>query len=189
MASYYIIEDNRQAGPFTLDQLMSRAIGYDTSVWTEGMPNWVPAGEIPELQQMLGRGSSQQSSYNSGYSGNYGSGGYGSGGYGGSFVPMPDSHKSKAVWALVLTIISMFCCGNCMGVLCLVFAILSLVAANRVESDYQMGNFLAAMKSSSDANKWANWAIAILIIGGLLSIVGWALYYFLVIAASMAGSY
>ena len=40
MASYYIIEDNQQAGPFTLDQLRSRGIGYDTSVWTEGMPNW-----------------------------------------------------------------------------------------------------------------------------------------------------
>ena len=65
MASYYIIEDNQQAGPFTLDQLRSRGIGHDTSVWTEGMPNWLPASQIPELQQVLG--SSQQSSYNSGY--------------------------------------------------------------------------------------------------------------------------
>ena len=183
MASYYIIEDNQQAGPFTLDQLRSRGIGYDTSVWTEGMPNWLPASQIPELQQVLG--SSQQSSYNSGYNSSYG-GGYGGGG---NFVPMPENHKSKAVWALVLTIVSMFCCGNCMGVLCLIFAILSLVAANRVETDYQMGNYPAAMKSGIDANKWANWAITILIIGGLLSIVGWILYYFLVIAASMAGSY
>ena len=56
-------------------------------------------------------------------------------------------------------------------------------------SDYQMGNYPAAMQSSIDANKWGNWAITLLIIGGLLSITGWLLYYFLVFAAAMSGSY
>ena len=188
---YFIIEDNRQAGPFTLEQLASRGINADTSVWTEGMSSWQPAGQVDELQSVIYSGGYQQSqqSYNGGgYGGGY-DGGYG-GGYGGAnYVPMPENHKSKAVWSLVLTIISMFCCGNCMGIICLVFAILALVAANRVTSDYQIGNYAAAVKSSLDANKWGNWAITLLIIGGILSITGWILYYFLVFAVASTGSY
>ena len=183
MASYFIVEDNKQSGPYSLDQLVSMGITSDTMVWTDGMPSWKSAAEVPELQSAL----SQES-----YQDDYDDGGYGYGGgygYQPNYVPMPESHKSKAIWSLVLTCVSMFCCGNCFGVICLVFSILGLVSANRVSSDYMVGNYQGALNASADANKWSNWAITLLIIGGLICVVCWVLYYFLVFAATMSGNY
>ena len=34
MATYYIVENYQQAGPFTLEQLAARGITPETSVWT-----------------------------------------------------------------------------------------------------------------------------------------------------------
>lgn len=177
MASYYIVENNQQSGPFSYEQLAQRGLDDNTQVWTEGMPNWMPAGQVPELQHLINSAPPQ------GYSGGYGNGG----GYQSNYVPMPDNHKSKAVWSLVLTVISMFCCGNCFGIISLIFSILALVASGRVSSDYMTGNYHGAMNASIDANKWGNWSISLLIIGGLISITCWLLYYFLIFAASMSG--
>ena len=180
MASYFIVENNKQSGPYSIDQLSSMGITSDTMVWTDGMTNWRTAGEVPELQSVLNQ-QDYQEDYNQGYDYGYG--------YQSNYVPMPDSHKSKAVWSLVLTCISMFCCGNCFGIISLVFSILGLVAASRVSSDYMAGNYQGALNSSVEANKWSNWSITLLIIGALLCVIGWVLYYFLVLAATMAGSY
>ena len=185
MASYYIVENNQQAGPFTVDQLAERGISADTSVWTDGMTSWVPASQVYELQSIIRQQQPYQDNYNNGgYGGN--GGGYG---YQSNNVPMPESHNSKAVWSLVLTCISMFCCGNCFGVIGLVFSILGLASANKVSSDYMAGNYQRALNASAEANKWSNWAITLLIVGMLISIVCWVLYYFLVFAATMSNSY
>ena len=179
MASYYIIENGQQSGPYTVDQLSSIGITPNTSVWTDGMSAWQPASQVSELQDVIQQGYSNQPGY---YDGGYASYGYDSGFQGG--YPMPDSHKTKAIWSLVLSCI---CCTNCFGMICLIFAILALVAANRVSSDYAVGNYHGAMNSSNDANKWANWSITLLIIGCVFGIIAYTLYFFLVLSAEMAG--
>jgi len=63
MASYYIVENNQQAGPFTVDQLAERGISADTSVWTDGMTSWVPA-TYPSQQAYSGSYQNSGSSYN-----------------------------------------------------------------------------------------------------------------------------
>ena len=53
MATYYIVENNQQAGPFTLDQLAAKGITPETNVWTDGMSNWTPASQVSELQSLF----------------------------------------------------------------------------------------------------------------------------------------
>ncbi len=51
---YFIIdENNKQAGPFSLDQLAQKAITPETLVWTQGMADWTPAWKIAELKNVL----------------------------------------------------------------------------------------------------------------------------------------
>jgi membrane protease subunit (stomatin/prohibitin family) len=50
---YHVAVDNQPKGPFAMEELRSRVaqgrLDRGTLVWTEGMPNWTPAGEVPEL--------------------------------------------------------------------------------------------------------------------------------------------
>lgn len=50
---YWTIIDDRHAGPFTADELISMGITPDTPVWTSGLPDWVEAHEIAELRAAI----------------------------------------------------------------------------------------------------------------------------------------
>lgn len=50
---YYIIINNTQQGPYTIEQLTSMGIAAETMVWTQGMPDWQRADTIEELQAIL----------------------------------------------------------------------------------------------------------------------------------------
>lgn len=51
---YFIIENNgQQAGPFSLEQLIQKAITPETLVWAQGMKDWTPAWKIAELKTVL----------------------------------------------------------------------------------------------------------------------------------------
>lgn len=50
---YFIIEDNRQAGPFSIEELKAKGISSETLVWGEGMANWTPAWQVEELKNLL----------------------------------------------------------------------------------------------------------------------------------------
>lgn len=54
MKYYFIIINNKQLGPLTEDQLASVGVKADTPVWNEGLPDWTPAGEVPELKAIVG---------------------------------------------------------------------------------------------------------------------------------------
>lgn len=51
--SYFIIVNNIQQGPFTLDELRLHGLSSDTLVWAEGMPQWTPAWQVAELRPLL----------------------------------------------------------------------------------------------------------------------------------------
>jgi hypothetical protein len=54
MMEYFIIENNgQQAGPFSLEQLVQKAITPETLVWAQGMKDWTPAWKIAELKTVL----------------------------------------------------------------------------------------------------------------------------------------
>src|SRR5574338_67224 len=50
MKKYYFFDGATQHGPFTLEELRAYNITPQTSVWFDAIPQWKPAGEIPELQ-------------------------------------------------------------------------------------------------------------------------------------------
>ena len=50
---YWTIKDNRHAGPFTAAQLADMGIAPDTPVWHEGLTDWVPARQIPEIAAIM----------------------------------------------------------------------------------------------------------------------------------------
>lgn len=53
MAQYYLAVDGQQIGPLEINQLISSGMTRNTMVWTNGMANWTPAGNIPELAHLF----------------------------------------------------------------------------------------------------------------------------------------
>jgi hypothetical protein len=51
--SYYIAIDGVQQGPLELNDLISKGLAADTMVWTEGMPEWRRADQVPETASLL----------------------------------------------------------------------------------------------------------------------------------------
>lgn len=49
MSKYLIAVDGKQDGPYEVTELAGKGLTADTLVWTEGMTEWQPAGNIPEL--------------------------------------------------------------------------------------------------------------------------------------------
>jgi len=47
---YHVAHQGRKFGPLSLVQLSSRRLSSDMLVWCEGMPEWIPVGDIPELR-------------------------------------------------------------------------------------------------------------------------------------------
>lgn len=52
---YWIVVNRQQCGPFELDQLETMQFNMSTPAWHEGLSEWIPAGEIAELREMLER--------------------------------------------------------------------------------------------------------------------------------------
>lgn len=49
---YFYLLDDEQCGPFVLADLIDVKLPQDILVWYEGLPEWQPAGTLPELQDM-----------------------------------------------------------------------------------------------------------------------------------------
>lgn len=81
--------------------------------------------------------------------------------------PMPDNHL---VMAIIVTIVC-----------CLPLGIVAVIKANKVNSLYITGQYLAAQQAADDAKKWSYIAMATGIVGGII----YGIFYFVVIAASM----
>lgn len=54
MAQYFISKNNQNVGPMTPEQLVQQGLTPNSMVWAEGMPEWVPASQVPELAPYLG---------------------------------------------------------------------------------------------------------------------------------------
>ncbi len=50
---YFIIVNDAQQGPYTVDELRQRNISSETLVWAEGMQQWTPAWQVEELKPLF----------------------------------------------------------------------------------------------------------------------------------------
>lgn len=53
MKKYYLYNGARQYGPFSFAELKHQYLLRDTPVWYEGLNEWVKAGSVEELQEIL----------------------------------------------------------------------------------------------------------------------------------------
>jgi hypothetical protein len=53
MEKYFYLKNKKQYGPCTIDELKKRSIGRNTMIWTEGMEEWLPIEEVPEVASQL----------------------------------------------------------------------------------------------------------------------------------------
>mgnify|MGYP002624153141 CR=1 FL=1 len=53
MKQFFIIKDNKNVGPMPADQLVQYGLAPNSLVWAEGMTEWLPASQVPELAQYL----------------------------------------------------------------------------------------------------------------------------------------
>lgn len=181
MASYYILENNQQVGPFTLEQLATRGINGFTSVWTQGMANWVPASQVPELQAVINRPQGFQSPPP------YQGGGYQQGpqagpapsyGYNSSYAQQgPQTGPCPKTWMVESILVTLFCC--------LPLGIAGIVHASRVSSAYGEGRYADALRASQDAGKWTKIGFWLGLIGVIIYIL---IYVFIFGAAIIANS-
>lgn len=51
--NYYLAEGTTQRGPFSEQELAGAGLRPESMVWREGMPQWQPANQVPELQSIL----------------------------------------------------------------------------------------------------------------------------------------
>ena len=50
---YLVFMNGQTIGPFTIDALRAMHISPDTPIWAQGMNNWIPAGQVVELQSLF----------------------------------------------------------------------------------------------------------------------------------------
>lgn len=155
---FFIVENNQQAGPFSVEEMAMRGVTPSTPVWREGMADWTPAGNVPELASLFSTSRPQpQPSYQ-----------------GCNPDTTPNSGQMMSVcpktWLLESILVTIFCC--------LPFGIVGIIKASSVSSKFAIGDFAGAAKASADAKKWT-------ILGLICGIVVNLLTYFFVLGSSL----
>lgn len=128
--TYWIIIGDKQAGPYTLEQLLTSGVRLmaDTPVWRSDMPDWTVASELPELRVVLAAM-----------------------GYGGRRpTPAPEAPDEPAFCPptyLVWSILACLCC-------CLPGGIVAIIYATKVQPAWDRGDRAAARRYSERAGLW-----------------------------------
>lgn len=140
MQKYHYTDGTNTFGPFSIDELKYKGITGDTLVWTEGMPNWVLARQVPELVSIIQESDRPYFTAdsqpppaqfpNSGAAPLYGQ----------------SSGRPPKTYLLEAILTTIFCCWA--------LGIPSIVYASRVERKFYAGDFLGAEQDSANAKKW-----------------------------------
>ena len=190
MKQYYIIRNEQQAGPYTLEELASMAITPDTIVWTEGMADWAPAREVSQLQSLFAPTAQTPPHYSAPTYGmptapHYSSAPqydsapqyhssapqYNSATPQGAPEQRPPMPPNYLAWSIAVTLLC-----------CLVGGIVAIVYSTQVSSRYLMGDYEGAEDSSRKARTW-------IIVSACLGFVFSIAYAVLLIATEAFTSY
>lgn len=182
MIGYFYIDKatNQQQGPFNIDELKMKNITPDTMIWFSGLPNWLEAGKIPALSFLFNSTQAQASTQQQSVPNNaaqqprmYQSNVYGN--YGApirnnemEIRPMPKS------WLIESVLVTVFCS--------LIFGIIAIVYASKVESAYYAGDYETSLNSSKKAKMWLLIGVGISVGLVVLAII----FYAVVIVAAVA---
>lgn len=169
MQKYFYADGENSNGPFSLDELKSKGITPNTKVWCEGMADWLPASQVPDLKDLLRLsppplGTESRAEYrNDNYlkNNNY------------NKNKMENStQQPPKTWLVESILATLFCC--------LPLGIVGIVNASKVESRFYAGDVNAAQQASAEAKKWT-------MISFILGLVGIVLYIILLAAGVAVG--
>lgn len=140
---FYIDSSGEQKGSFKVEELIDKNIKRDTFVWTNGMTDWLPAGDVDELKFLFAE--------STGY-------------YPPPATPpqfenpiveedkknIPTMPKNWLVESILVTLLPLFICGSFLSLL----GIVGIVSASKVESQYKSGEYDQAIDSAKQAKRW-----------------------------------
>lgn len=145
---YWIAIDKKKIGPMSLSDVRDRRLSPNTLVWHNGLPTWQRASELPELEGSLAEGAPELPELEREEAPIY-------------VMPVVPATPSAALHPdnkpkvippqpptyLGWSIAAILLC-------CMPFAIVALVYALKVSSNYRSGDFAAAQKASERAEIW-----------------------------------
>jgi len=126
MSQYYYTDGRERFGPYTLEELNGRGLTRETLVWKDGLQDWIPAAQLPELIPMLPMSLEASPPQ--------------------SFPTMTRSSSPPKNWLVESILVTLLCC--------LPFGIVSIIYATKVDTLWSSGQFEAAEQASRDAGKW-----------------------------------
>lgn len=129
MNQYFYSDGLRKLGPFSLEELKTKNISRNTMVWTHPMEKWLPAEQLPELQDLF---ETQPPHLTGPVPSRTTSHGY-------------ESRPPKS-WLVESILVTFFCC--------IPFGIAGIVNAAKVETKFNAGDYEGARRSSEEAGKW-----------------------------------
>lgn len=178
MKQYYIIRNEQQAGPYTLEELAEMGITPDTIVWTEGMTDWAPARQVSELASLFTTTAQTPPSYSAP---SYGAPQYHSAPQYNrppqysrptEQPPMPPTYLA---WSIAVTILC-----------CLVGGIVAIVYSSQVSSRYIAGDYEGAEYASRQARIWIIVSACVGLLVGIVYAI-WMLFFATSMAAVSGG--
>lgn len=186
---FYLTPQNEQKGPVEASQLTALGVNANTLVWTEGMAQWTPAGQVQELasffapaaqpatpptpsyaaQQVAPQPAPQPAQQAAPQSVVYVQ--TNPSGTSQPAIPKPGNNMILAVLTTV------FCC--------LPLGIVGIVYASKVDGLYFAGDYAGALSAAKSARTWS----VIGIVASLVISVIYFLIYGAAIFASMKGGF
>ena len=166
---YFMIINNQQAGPFSIDELLNKGLQTDTQVWKNGMDNWTPAGQIPELQKLFRPqtpppfANTQTPQYAPGqniYNNQ-------------QYNPI---HTNWMPWAITSTVLGLCSCISCIGCIGCIFGIIAIIKANDANNHYKEGRIDLAEKDNSTARTMTIIAFVPIVLGIIGSFIYFSLF-------------
>jgi len=127
MSQYYYTDGKERYGPFSIDELRDKAIDENTLVWKEGLPDWVPAAKMSELNSLFVNAPEYTPAFNEAYRN--------------TAITLPPKN-----WLIESILVTVFCC--------MPFGIIGIIHAAKVATLWKLGYPDEANKSSQEAGKW-----------------------------------
>lgn len=140
MANYYYLNERKeQQGPVSAEELFKLGISPNTLVWTEGMNQWTPAGNVAELNEWFMRRRPEANAtppYPTG-----------------RFSRMGRLEEKPNNWLIWSILVTLFCC--------LPGGIAAVLYASRVDNLWHAGRHEEAVKSAHIARTLCLVSIAV----------------------------
>ena len=125
---FYVDNEGKQKGTFSPIELKNENIRKETLVWTQGMPEWLPAKQVTELQFLFDASIQQET----------------------PTIESPENRASRAInettpampktWlteSLLVTILPAILCSSILSLL----GIVAIVKASQVQTFYMHGRY------------------------------------------------